>query len=271
MKKMNTSLPIALVLLSMSFAHAETNCVVKGKKTTLAEITKNPLTSEAKTIELFDKAHECLAQNNDRRIVFLDVYGYLTRGLFTLPQRQEFEDLNWYIKLLIGTAERYRRAFYQFEIGDVENMPQVWRLAFESYQTKKQSRPLDLLLGMNSHITYDIAVTLTDIGTDFSDTKHYNDFRSLNPYFTEITPALWEIVESYENRKPRGKIHRAFKGKVVNKWIIYQRLNTWDRGYELNQALNNKQLFNETLKRFDDEAVKRSKTFQREKFVIKSL
>jgi hypothetical protein len=271
MKKYQIIFPFALLALTSMDSHAETVCTIEGQKTTLGKISEKRLTNQENTLKTFENIHLCLEQNNDRRIVFLDVYWYLTKGLFSLPARQEFKDLKWYTKLLVGTAERYRMAFHQYEIGDFENMPQVWRLAFDSYTTKKQSRPLDLLLGMNSHITYDIAVTLVDIETDFSNSNHYEDFRSLNPYFTEITPALWDIVEFYENRNPRGKLHRKFKGAVVNKWIIYQRLNTWDRGEVLDQMKDNKLEFGQQLKQFDQEAVKRSKTFQREKFIIKSL
>ncbi len=249
---------------------AETKCIIDGQATTLADITRNKFTDKSSTLTTFRKMHDCLLENNDRRIVFLDVYWYLTEGLFGLPEKQEFKDLPWYITLLVGTAERYRMAFYQYEIGDFENMPQVWRLTFDSYHAdRKQSRPLDLLLGMNSHITYDIALTLIDINTDFSNPNQFEDFRSLNPYFTEITPALWDIVESYENRDPKGQFTKNWKGSVVNRWIIFQRLRTWDRAQEMDTFKTKKPDFEDYREFLDRNAVKRGKRFIFQRAVIK--
>lgn len=258
-----------LFLLSTASAFAETLCTIEGKQTTLAEITKAPFKSMDQTLTTFEKMHTCVLQHpEDRRIIFLDVYWYLTVGLFELQQKQKFEDLVWYNKLLIGTAERYRKAFYEFEIKDFANIPLVWHETYENYLNPKLSKPLDLLLGMNSHITYDIALTLIDIETDFSDTKHYNDYRSLNPFFAAITPALWDIVEHYEG-KQRGKIHRSWKAAVVNKWIITHRLESWDRAEVMDGLRNSVTDLNEYQTYLDKDAVKRGRRFFKQRAIIK--
>ncbi|MFZ4714038.1 MAG: DUF5995 family protein [Bacteriovoracaceae bacterium] len=264
---------IPLVIISLTSANgafADTRCVIDGKRVSLASITRMPFRTKEETLLTFKNAHECLLQNNDRRIVFLDVYWFLTEGLFKLPDRQHFNDLPWYTNLLIGTAERYRKSFYAYETGDFVSMPKVWKLTYDEYNSdRKESRPFDLLLGMNSHITYDIALTLVDIKTDFKNPGQYADFRSLNPYFTEITPNLWDIVEKYENGKHRGKFHRAWKGAVVNAWIIHHRLNAWDNGEKLSAATFfglNVDGFKQEL---DEDATKRGKTFIFERPIIR--
>lgn len=258
-----------LGLATSSFA--ATTCVLNGKKVTLASLVEKPMTTKENTLSTFKNAHDCLAQANDRRLVFLDVYWYLTEGLFTLPARQKFHDLDWYIKLLVGTAERYRLAFYQYEIGDYANMPEVWKLTYDSYlSNKKMSKPLDLFLGMNSHITYDIAVTLIDIGTNFANEGQFKDFRSLNPYFSEITPKLWDIVESYENRKkPRSKFTKAWKGYIINRWIIFHRLRTWDRAEKLDGFKADAGQFVDYKSFLDKDALSRGKTYLRGRSVIR--
>jgi|GEM_PF-5455013 len=258
----------AVVLSSSLFA--ETRCVINNQATDLAEITKQTFENQAQTLETFKLIEACFAQHpNDHRIVFAQVYGFLTIGLFSLPARQKFEDLEWYAKLLIGTADRYRRALHAYETGDFANTPEVWKVAFDAYKNKKVSTPLNLFLGMNAHITYDIVLALLDIQTDFSKKAQYNDFRSLNPYFTEITPALWSIVEAHEG-KHRGKLHRNFKAFVVNKWIIFHRLRTWDRAEKLDAFKNDKKKVSEYIAWLDKNAKKRSKRFLAQKVFIKS-
>lgn len=260
---------VSLFILSAGQVLAETPCLIAGQKTTLAEIAKEPFKTREQTLTTFQKMHDCVLQHpEDRRIIFLDVYWTLTIGLFGLPEKQHFEDLVWYKKLLIGTAERYRKAFYEFEIKDFENLPQVWRETYENYLNPKLSKPLDLLLGMNSHITYDIALTLNDIETDFSNSKHYNDYRSLNPFFSAITPELWDIVEYYEG-KHRGQFHRKWKAAVVNKWIITNRLNSWDRAAEMDKFKNSISELNAYRNYLDQDAVKRGRRFYHQRAIIK--
>lgn len=260
-------LALLCLIFACSSVYAETVCLIDGKTTTLAEITKTPFTSRDQTLATFEKMHNCVLQHpDDRRIIFLDVYWKLTIGLFGLPAKQNFEDIIWYRKLLIGTAERYRRAFYQYEIRDFVNLPQVWHDTYDNYLNPDLSKPLDLLLGMNSHITYDIALTLNDIRTDFSNPKQYNDYRSLNPFFANITPELWDIVEFYEG-KQRGKFHRKWKAAVVNQWIITHRLASWDRAQEMT-GLKKTELDLYRLK-LDEEAVKRGQKFLSQRAIIK--
>lgn len=264
------NLIITFLFLSSLPSFAATDCIIEGKQTTLAEITKAPFKTREQTLSTFQKMHDCVLQHpEDRRIIFLDVYWTLTIGLFGLPEKQQFEDLVWYRKLLIGTAERYRKAFYEFEINDRENIPQIWLETYTSYLNPKLSKPLDLLLGMNSHITYDITLTLIDIETDFTNRKHYNDYRSLNPFFTEITPQLWDIVEHYEG-KHRSEFHRKWKAAIVNKWIITNRLNSWDRAEEMDKFKNSITELNAYRNYLDQDAVKRGRRFLRQRSIIKS-
>lgn len=260
----------SLIFLSIPSVFAETRCKIEGKNTTLAEVAKAPFKTNEQTLATFKKMHDCVLQNpEDRRIIFLDVYWYLTEGLMELPQKQKFEDVEWFNKLVIGTAERYRKAFYQFEVKDFSTLPQIWKETYTYYTNPKLSKPLDLLLGMNSHITYDITLTLLDINTDFvTSKKHYNDYRSLNPYFREITPELWDIVESYEG-KHRSNFHRAWKGEIVNMWIIHHRLNSWDRGAELDKRKHSLTDFNTYRIYLDQDAVKRGRRFYKQRAIIK--
>lgn len=265
----NLLLIFCFLFLSITQTFAETVCIIDGKKTTLAEISKAPFKTREQTLETFQKMHDCVLQHpEDRRIIFLDVYWRLTIGLFELRETQKFEDLTWYTKLLIGTAERYRKAFYEYETLDFSHLPQVWKLTYENYLNPKLSKPLDLLLGMNSHITYDITLTLIDIETNFSNTKHYNDYRSLNPFFANITPELWDIVEYYEG-KHRSKFHRGWKAAVVNKWIITNRLESWDRAEIMDGLKNSAIEMNEYREYLDRDAVKRGKRFLRQRSIIR--
>lgn len=98
----------------------------------------------------------------DQRTVFLRCYELMTASMLEAIASGEFEDAAWVARLLDHFAEYYFDAADAYD-RDAAAAPQVWRLAHDSCLDPDAAALQRLLLGINAHINYDLALALADL------------------------------------------------------------------------------------------------------------
>jgi hypothetical protein len=101
-------------------------------------------------------------ENADRRAEFLRCYSMMTNNLLTAIHQKEFADSDWVDRLLDRFAEYYFVALEAYEQSPA-SAPPVWQFAHGAARDPGCSVLQLLLLGINAHINYDLALALGDI------------------------------------------------------------------------------------------------------------
>ncbi|GAB3314408.1 DUF5995 family protein [Haloplanus salinarum] len=102
----------------------------------------------------------------DRRAVFLTIYTRMTAAVRAAIADGRFADPAWLRRYTVTFADHYRRALLSFERGDHDVVPGPWRVAFRTAVAGSALVAQDAFLGINAHITYDLALALRDVGID---------------------------------------------------------------------------------------------------------
>lgn len=129
-----------------------------------------------------------LREREDRRAVFLTVYARVTGEVAAAIERGAFEDPAWVADYLVRFADRYRQAAYDFETGRVTGLPTAWRLAFRAAQREDVHVLQHAVLGINAHVTFDLAFALLAAGVDADRPAKYRDHQRINL-------VLWRLVD----------------------------------------------------------------------------
>ena len=96
----------------------------------------------------------------DRRVVFLGCYRLMTLNMLTALAAGEFQDPAWVRGLLERFAAYYFEALEAYEAGGAG--PRVWQLTHTAARDPATRVLQNLLLGVNAHICYDLALALVE-------------------------------------------------------------------------------------------------------------
>ncbi|MCI0521211.1 MAG: DUF5995 family protein [Chloroflexi bacterium] len=101
-------------------------------------------------------------ETGDDRALFLRCYRMMTANMLAAIGREEFDDPAWVSQLLHRFAEYYFIALEAYE-KEPAAAPAAWRLAFNATRAPGATALQKMLLGVNAHINYDLALTLVDV------------------------------------------------------------------------------------------------------------
>jgi len=160
----------------------------------LLELTEEPFTSVGDVRDRLGRLEARLVDGGDRRSVFLTVYTEMTGQTIRAIKAGTFHDAEWMRRYLIHFAEYYRRAFHAFQRGAFEAVPDPWLVAFGAAVRGDTLVVQDAFLGINAHILYDLALTLTDIGIDPDRTEKYTDHRRIDDILERLVGVQRELL-----------------------------------------------------------------------------
>ena len=100
--------------------------------------------------------------DNDRRSIFLSCYKMMTQNVVAAILANEFEDPPWVATLMDNFAGYYFQALDAYE-NKPASPPDVWRIAFISAQNPRTHALVNLVLGVNAHINYDLVFALSEL------------------------------------------------------------------------------------------------------------
>jgi hypothetical protein len=146
----------------------------------LLDVVDRPFVDAADAHARLAELEHRLVARDDRRSVFLTVYVRVTEEVRRGVDAAAFEDPAWVESYLVTFADHYRRAFAAFERGDADAVPPPWRLSFERALADDALVVQHVLLGVNAHVNYDLALALHEVGIDPDREAKRADHRAIN-------------------------------------------------------------------------------------------
>ncbi|MFT4884403.1 MAG: hypothetical protein ACI8U4_001919 [Natronomonas sp.] len=160
----------------------------------LLDLVETPYETVESAAERLTELEAALRERGDRRAVFLTIYVEMTHVVHDGIETGRFNDPGWMREYLVTFANYYRRAFYAFERGDVDAVPDPWRVAFGSAIAGENLLLQDAFLGVNAHINYDLALTLEEVGIDPNRSQKYADHSAIDDILARLVDAQQEAL-----------------------------------------------------------------------------
>ncbi|WP_254863875.1 DUF5995 family protein [Halovivax gelatinilyticus] len=140
------------------------------------------------------RLESALLDRDDRRAVFATVYAEMTEQAVRAIDADVFQNPAWMKRYLVRFAEYYRRAFLDYERGERSAVPDPWTVAFATAIEGNALVVQDAFLGINAHINYDLALTLSDVGIDPDRASKYADHDCVNDILRSLVAVQRELL-----------------------------------------------------------------------------
>jgi Family of unknown function (DUF5995) len=135
---------------------------------------------------------------NDRRCVFLTLYGTVSAEMRDRVSRRAFEDPDWVHRYAVAFANFYRQALEDFEAGSLSKVPMSWRISFETARDGRGLVLQDVLLGVNAHVNNDLPYALREVSIDPDRHARYRDHSAVNAVLGAVTErAILRLASLY--------------------------------------------------------------------------
>lgn len=169
-------------------------------------------------------------QRGDPRAFFLKCYVLMSQNMIDAIIQNRFLDAFWVEMLLRRFADYYFDALYLYELQH-EKTPVVW---WEVHDTTRQGQlhvMQNLLLGINAHINYDLALTLHDVlhGEWMvlsleQKQERFEDHCCVNKIIAETIDLVQDSI--IEPADPRLKIVDVLMGRA-DEWLLSRLISGW--------------------------------------------
>ncbi|HEY3338790.1 MAG TPA: DUF5995 family protein [Propionicimonas sp.] len=170
---------------------------------------------------------------------FLDTYLRTTSAVATAIDAGVFEDGDWVERWDLAFASLYLRAL-DAHLSDKGRPPRPWRLAFEA--APNLPALLNVLLGVNAHINYDLPQALLAVisDADFGDppllSRRRRDHERIDAILSDRVAAEDVAISA---RSARTLLDRALR--PINRWASRRflreaRQKVWTNTLELSRA-----------------------------------
>lgn len=96
-------------------------------------------------------------------------------------------------------AQQYFDAFDNWFAGRTDQVPAAWQIAFATAERQQGSAALDLILGMNAHISRDLAYIVADLVRGRSAVEEPEDYRFVNEVIGDVkSPMLAAAAQRFD-------------------------------------------------------------------------
>jgi hypothetical protein len=180
----------------------------------------------------------------DHRADFLRCYSMMTAAMQRGLEAGRFEDNYWVDQLMHRFATYY---FDALSLYDQQHpaTPAVWQQAHDATREQKMNVLQHLLMGINAHINYDLALALYDglqlewpVLTETQRRVREQDHQTVNRIIGETIDAVQDEVI-----KPRSRTFALVDQLMgrMDEWLLSQlitgwRSNVWEAGVDLLNA-----------------------------------
>ena len=186
----------------------------------------------------FQALEQALYERKDRRAVFATTYLTMTLEIEKRVGEHTYNDPEWVAAYAVSFANLYRSAFVAFERGDMAEVPEPWRISFETAEGRSNLILQDLLLGVNAHINHDLALALVEVTIDPEREARREDHLAVNEAIGKATNAvqarLGTLYVPFFGHLDRffGRFDEHVAGFSIEK----ARLNAWKSAVSLANA-----------------------------------
>lgn len=196
-----------------------------------------------------DQLERILLEESDRRAVFLTIYTEMTRETIRRIEAGDFIDPEWMERYLVRFAEYYRQAFKNYERSNFSEVPDPWIVAFGSALHGDSLVIQDGFLSINAHISYDLALALSEIGLDPDRPEKYADHNRVNdilyrlvgvqqdllsqryaPGLSQIGDQLGELDDTVVGLSLQTAREKAWQVAVLRsdfRWMLVEKYTRW--------------------------------------------
>lgn len=155
----------------------------------------------SRPFDSIDDAHSRLCaleslfrERGDRRGAFLVVYARVTEEVGRAIRNDEFNDARWAADYLVSFADLYRRALLAYEQGDLTSVPDPWQIAFETAVRGDCLVAQDVVLGINAHVNYDLALALHAVDIHDDQRTRYEDHLAINRILQQLVDEVQDLL-----------------------------------------------------------------------------
>jgi Family of unknown function (DUF5995) len=131
-------------------------------------------------------------ERNDRRAIFLTLYGIVSSEMRARVAARSFEDNAWVERYTVAFANLYREALVAYEAGDPARVAKAWRLCFDAAAAGNGLVLQDMLLGVNAHVNHDLPLALSAISIDPDRERRYRDHSAVNAVLGSVVERATE-------------------------------------------------------------------------------
>ena len=171
----------------------------------------------------------------DDRALFLKCYMLMTSNVLAGINRHEFSDSPWVDALLRHFVDYYLGALQAYET-DPASAPPAWQLAYQAAANPHIDAMRKLLVGVNAHINYDLALAVVDLLrpewphlSDSQRADRYADYCRVNDIMGRTIDAVQDKV--LDPAMPAMVIIDNLMGRVdefmVAELLVHWRENVW--------------------------------------------
>ena len=183
---------------------------------------------------------ERLAATCDHNAAFSLMYLRVTEGVGATGTAR-FSDIRYLNHLDAVFARLYFQAFDAWRAGRRDQVPEAWRLAFESADEREVAGIGDMLLGMNAHISRDLPFALLGAGLEAPGGESGQpDFDRVNSLLASVQgPMIREEARRFDptiasSTLPLARGASSSVGEVIARW----RTEAWQNARRLISAPN---------------------------------
>lgn len=129
---------------------------------------------------------------------FAFTYLEMTRGVAN--EVASFDDAALISVVDARFAQQYFDAFDNWQLGRIEDVPAAWQMAFATADRQQSSAALDLILGMNAHISRDLAyIVATAVASDPNLREQPDDYLRVNDVIAQVkSPMLANAADRFD-------------------------------------------------------------------------
>jgi hypothetical protein len=133
---------------------------------------------------------------NDRRCIFLTLYGIVSAEMRDRVAAKAFADPVWVHRYAVAFASLYRRSLDAYDAGRSDEVPKAWRLCFDAARAGRGLVLQDMLLGVNAHVNNDLPFALDGVSIGPSRSDRRRDHDAVNAVLGAVTELATERIAS---------------------------------------------------------------------------
>ena len=165
-----------------------------GGDAELIALLEDPYVAYEDVLFGFGKLEEALAERDDARVVFAAVYRTITEDAVAALADGYFDNSEWTSAFLLAFANLYRQAFFDYESGRLDEVPQAWQIAFDAAKSEEVSVFQHALLGIHAHINRDFAFAIAEVTPPEERAKRYPDYLATNRFLLTTIGNVEELL-----------------------------------------------------------------------------
>ncbi len=142
----------------------------------LIQIVESEYTTVDQFLSALTQLESALREHHDARLVFAAVYRVLTTHAKEDVEEGLFDDSEWATALTVNFGNRYRQAFYDYEIGNLGDVPIAWKIAFDAAAAENATVFQLALLGVHAHVNRDLPYAIAAVTPNVERERRFQDY-----------------------------------------------------------------------------------------------